>query len=107
MKLINLRVLVSLLATLTAIIFILLSFLYPNYAILCLTIEAVLLPAIYIVGNYYTEDYIKRQSDSEFTDLAQSSDKLEEKYINELINNVQLETELHYIKNGNKKVKKN
>lgn len=60
MRLVHIRVVITLLATITAIIFILLSYIYPNYSTLILTIEVILLPAIYIIGNYYAE-YIVEQ----------------------------------------------
>ena len=60
MRLVHIRVVITLLATITAIIFIPLSYIYPDYSTLILTIEVILLPAIYIIGNYYAE-YIVEQ----------------------------------------------
>ena len=60
MELKTLRVFITLLATLTAIIFILLSFQFSEYSVLILTIEVILLPSIYIIGYYFIEDKIEQ-----------------------------------------------
>jgi hypothetical protein len=59
MKITNLRVSIIIIATLTAINFTILDYLRPRHSQLVLTIEIILLPVIYIIGNYYIEELIK------------------------------------------------
>ncbi len=102
MEITNIRVLITVIATLTAIFFIILSYLLPKDAILILTIEVILLPTIYIVGNYYAESLIRRRYGKIIEFASKEADELKEKYINEKILNIRLKSELNRIKKNAK-----
>lgn len=103
MDLTNLRVLVTIFATMTAIIFILMSYVFPNYSVLVLTIEVILLPAIYIVGNYYVEHLLERKYNQEIDFLSVQTNQLNEKYNNQRLLNIELKAALKYYKNAKNK----
>ena len=106
MDLINIRVIITILATLTAIIFILLTFIFPEYSKLILTIEVIILPTIYIIGNYYAENIIQKRNEQIIRNITMKADDLSKKYINERTYNIKLETALEYIQKNGKEKKK-
>ena len=102
----QIRVIITIMATLLAIIFILLTSLFPNYSNLILTIEVILLPSIYIIGNYYAENLIEERNKELLSHISSESEKLQEKYIKEKLHNIQLEAELKYLKDNDEKNEK-
>ena len=88
MRLVQIRVIVTLIATFVAISFAILAYTFPKDSSLILTIEVILLPAIYVVGNYlaeyligvmHREELFKYQEDLDDLDNLVSS--LNEKYL--------------------------
>ena len=65
-----------------------------------LTIEIILLPVIYIVGNYYIEELIKKQYEKEFASIEEKAIELGDRYLKEKYLNNMLKLRL---KNETKK----
>jgi len=107
MKLLGSRILVTILATLTAVIFIIFSNLYPDKSIIFLSIEVILLPAIYIIGNYCAENSIKKEYEYLMKDLTIKTERLQDDLDKEKMENVELRTILDinfgFEENDNKK----
>ena len=99
MILTHIRVSITLIATTTAIIFILLSYLFPDYAILILTIEVILLPSIYITGNYYAEHLIEKKYKKEIIHVTNLINKLNSKLYNKDSLIYKYKEELKWMKN--------
>ena len=85
MILIHIRIVITLIATVTAIIFILFSYIFPEYAIQILTIEVILLPSIYIIGNYYAEHLIEERYRKELIYVDNLINELNRKLFNQEI----------------------
>ena len=78
MGFLGLKVIITISATITAIDFIILSYCFHEYSVMFLSIEVILLPAIYIIGNYFTEYLIKREDEliiSQISELNKEKDK--------------------------------
>lgn len=97
MKLIQTKVFVTIIATLMAILFTILAYRFPQDASLYLTIEVILLPAIYIIGNYYAEHILQEQNKQDWDDATEFTEELYQKYLNEYFLRKTIETKL---KNG-------
>ena len=92
MKLVHIRVLITALAVNLAVVFILLVDIYPHKSALIFNIEVIMLPAIYIIGNYaaeyvmgrnYHESLSKYQEDIDT--LTSITEKLDRKVFNQEI----------------------
>ena len=105
MDLIKIRIIITILATITAIIFILLNSIFPEYSVLILTIETIILPTIYIIGNYYAENVIQKQNEQIIQSIIIKIDDLTKKYIKERMHSMKLEAALKYIKKNGKENK--
>jgi len=105
MKLANSKMIITTIATMTAIIFIALSYNFPKHSIFILTIEVILLPTIYIVGNYHIESLLKKEHQSELNNILHFTNILEEKYNNERLLNTKLKKELEFMKKNGKEKK--
>lgn len=108
MGMLQIRIWVTIIATLTAVIFIGLSRFYPNNATLFLSIEVIILPAIYIIGNYYAEEVIKKEYSDLMKELEDKTEKLNSELVEEKISNRELTTILDMslgVEDGNKKKK--
>jgi phage-related minor tail protein len=81
MKVINIRNSVTIIATLVAVLFIIASDLLQIYSALILSIEVILLPGIYIVGNTYIEEAIRNEYNKTIAnmqkELKEKSEKIE------------------------------
>jgi len=67
-------------ASLTAIVFILLTSMVPQYAVLWLSIEVVLLPSVYVIGSIVIERVLRRTHEDALRILYRNSKALNEKY---------------------------
>ena len=108
MGMLKIRIWVTIIATLTAVIFIGLSQFYSDKAILFLSIEVIVLPAIYIIGNYYAEEVIKKEYSDLMKELEDKTEKLNSELMEEKISNRELTTILDMsfgVEDDNKKKK--
>lgn len=106
MKILSIRVWVTIIATFTAVLFIALSFIYPDKSVLWLSLEVVILPAIYIIGNYYAEELIKQEYSKLMEDLEENTEKINQELVEERLFNAELTTilDIHFGgENENKK----
>ncbi len=83
MEIIRIRVLIIIIATTIAIDFTILAYLLPQHSSIILTVEIILLPIIYIIGNYYIEELIKKQYEEEISSIQEEAIKLKDKYLKE------------------------
>lgn len=83
----KLRIYMTIIPTITAILFIILSFLFPDLAMMILSVEIVLLPSIYIVWNECTEQLLSREYKRKINEIRESTEELTEKYKNLEITN--------------------
>jgi c-di-AMP phosphodiesterase-like protein len=97
MELIHLRSLINVLAMLVGIIASILVFSFPSYSSLIFTIEVIVLPTIYIVGNAYIEDKITGEYQDIISNISKDAEIIKQKYIETAF----LNKELYY--NPNKK----
>lgn len=104
MSLLNLRVRVAIIATMTAIVFISLSYLLPSAAVFVLSIEVILLPTIYIIGNYYAEHLIEEDAGEIITELDIKAEELNKRNVNLMLENQWLR--YHFTHNGPKNKKR-
>lgn len=98
MELVALRVIITILATLTALIFISLVYLFPEISVFLLTIEVLLLPTVYIVGNYIAEHLMEKRHNMTIGYISSQTDSLQEKYNKARLLNVKLEEEVRYLR---------
>ena len=73
MELRHLRTIITIVATIIGISAVVLNYFFPKYALLIFGLEVLILPTIYIIGNIYIEEQIKK----EYEENIQS---IEEKY---------------------------
>jgi len=92
MKVLSIRVWVTILATLTALIFIGLSYTYSDDSILWLSMEIIILPSIYIIGNYCAEELIKKEYSNLMRGLEEKTEELNNELWEERIANTELTT---------------
>ncbi|MBS3075361.1 hypothetical protein J4429_02785 [Candidatus Pacearchaeota archaeon] len=103
------RIFIAIIAATIAIDFAILTYIFQQHASILLTIEVILLPSIYIIRNYYTEELIKRDYKETTALIQQDATKLKDrylklKYLNKTINN-EKEKEKKIIKPKNLKKK--
>ena len=87
MRLVELRIGMVVIATITAILFLSLAYVFPDDSILILNIEVILLPSIYIVSNYYIENTMEARYNKLLDHLFEKSTELERKYYIERMRN--------------------
>ena len=93
------KAVIAIIATLTAIVsLILINILDKKYSTLILGIEVILLPAIYIIGNLYSEEKIKKEKDESHAIIDQQVEELKDKYIETLFENQNLKFENQILK---------
>ena len=80
------------LASISTIIGLIISFNHPNLQILTLTILMVLLPIIYQIGNIISKEYVRQENNEDFNILEESLDNLEKE-------NIELKKNRTYLKN--------
>jgi len=101
MDILKARVIITITATLTAILFIILNYFFIEFSVLILSIEIILLPSIYIIGNYYAEKVIKDEYEGIMDNILNEASKLEETNYKLKIQTERLKYELRLInKNG-------
>lgn len=93
MEIIHIRVLIIILATTIAIDSAILAYILPQHSSIILTIEIILLPLIYIVGNYCIEELIKKQYEKIILTIQEEADKLRDKYLKEKYLNKDIKNE--------------
>lgn len=81
MEIFQIRILITIMATTIAIDSAILTYLFSQYASILLTIEVILLPSIYIIGNYYVEELIKKQYEEEIIAIEKEAVELGNKYL--------------------------
>ena len=89
----------TVLTTLSAVLFIILSFLFPELAIMILSVEIVLLPSIYMIGNECSEQLLKKEYNKNLEEIRQSIGELNEKYNNQMVLNSILRKKIKGLRN--------
>ena len=92
MRLTTLKAAIIIVATLTALLFTALSYFISMYTTLFFSLEVILLPAIYIVGNRLAEQKIQEQYRTIITRTEQDLKELHEKYYIQLLLNRELQS---------------
>ncbi|MAG78184.1 hypothetical protein CL616_02340 [archaeon] len=71
----KIKIYIHIIATLTSGVFLYLTYLFPLSAVFYLSLEVIILPTIYIVGSFTTEEIILRENEEDwdkfFSDLAE------------------------------------
>lgn len=70
--------LVIILASMTTILFLIISFVFPELQILLLTILTILLPVIYQIGNMYSKESIRKQNQEDLEIIEEVLEDLED-----------------------------
>lgn len=78
----KIKIITTIAATSTAILFLTLYFLFQEYGVLLLSIEVILLPAVYVVGNIFAESTMKEQHKEILEEIFAETKELERKYYN-------------------------
>ena len=94
MELAKLHVLVTVTATLVGIIFLILNQLFSYSTSLWVSIELMLLPAIYIIGNLYAEKLIIDKSIKGLSFISRKFYELDQKYYKQVLLNERLRGKL-------------
>ena len=94
MDLVQLKTLINILATFMGIIVIVLIYGFPQHAILILSLEVIILPTIYIIGNSYIEERIKEKYQQIISDISDDTEKLKERYVEQVLKNQELKIRL-------------
>lgn len=102
MQLIHLRSIINILATLVGILAVILVFFLPDYSVLIFSLEVILLPTIYIVGNVYIEEKIKEEYEQIISSIGNDSKYLKEQLLSEIFKVQNLKSKLNErnLKNG-------
>ena len=74
----KIEIIVIILASMTTILALIISFNYPNLQILVLTILTLLLPVIYQIGHIYSKESIREKNEQDFLVLENTIEELEE-----------------------------
>jgi hypothetical protein len=80
MRLLSIRLYITAAATLLAIAFTIVADLLPAKAQLLFSIEIIILPAIYIIGNLYAEEKIEREYKQAVMRMREEVRELNHKY---------------------------
>ena len=94
MELAKVHITVTISATFIGVLFILLNYLFSYQSGLWLTIEVMIVPAIYIIGNIYAEKLITRKFVTVLYLMAQETAELDEKYYKLVMLNERLRNKL-------------
>ena len=76
MQISKLRSLVAGAATLIAILFIVAANIFQSYAVILLSVEVVLLPTVYIIGNFFIEQHIEESYKSKLAEIRKQIETL-------------------------------
>jgi len=107
MELVNSRTLMNILATIVGVLAIILIAIFPNQAPIIFSIEVIILPTIYIIGNSYIEEKIKQEYQNLVSDISEDSERLKQRYINAMFVNQELHLKLNQKRKQNgRKTKK-
>jgi len=79
------KVWVTIIATVVAVVFIILNYFTENLSRLWLSIEVIILPSIYIIGSVISERIIKKEYDAQISYIGEETDKLTKKYLNQIV----------------------
>ncbi|MFH1649219.1 MAG: hypothetical protein ABIA93_01590 [Candidatus Woesearchaeota archaeon] len=93
MRIIVIRNVMTVVATLTGILFIVMATLIPEYAKLLLSVEVILLPAVYIVGYTHIEESIEQKYNTTLKEIWMAAQTLNANYYNEQMLRKKLERE--------------
>lgn len=80
MEIMRMRIVVTLIATVISIVFIIFTYIFPLYAAMLLSIEVVFLPTVYIVGNLYIEKQIETYYREKISTIIVETVELNRKY---------------------------
>lgn len=80
MQLIHLRAVINILAMLIGVIAVALVFFFPDYSVLIFSMEVLILPTIYIVGNAYIEEKIKEEYNQIISSINSDNESVERNY---------------------------
>ncbi len=97
------KICVTIIATLTAILFIVLAYIYKEHATLFLSVEVILLPSIYIIGNAIAEKLIKDEYEGLLDIFNEQASILNERNFKLTIMNEKLKYEIKLLKKNGKK----
>jgi hypothetical protein len=81
MEIFHIRILITIIATIVAIDSAILVYILPNHSGIILTIEVILLPVLYIIGNYYVEEILKKQYEEDISIIEKEANDLKDKYL--------------------------
>ncbi len=101
----EIRVFVTIITTITAIIFILMSSIFPKLSSVILSIEIILLPTIYILSNIYIEKMIKDKYNTMINSLSGDVDSLNQKYYEQRLLNERLKYQIALVNKSGKEKK--
>lgn len=82
MKTDMIKIWTTVIATSTAVVFLILYYLFQDLAVLLLSIEVILLPAIYVIGNILAESVLQREHEKVLEEVYTDARELERKYYN-------------------------
>ena len=99
------RIYITLIATCAAILFMMLSFFFSEDSILILSIETILIPCIYIIGQEILEYITKEKYSATIDEINAHARKLNENYTKEKLLNKGLSKEIERLKKYAKKEK--
>lgn len=80
MKIVHIRAILGLGLGLISILAVILSYLFQQYSVLILSVQAVLLTMVYSVGNIYIENRIKEDYEGVIDEISEKASKLNNKY---------------------------
>lgn len=101
MELVNLRTLMNVLATIVGILAIVLIAFFPNQATFIFSLEVIILPTIYIIGNSYIEEKIKEEYQNIVSNINEDAEALKQRYIETAFLNQELSLRLNQQNNNN------
>lgn len=90
-KLLHTRAIIAILGVMLSIIAVSSSYFYKEHIVIILTIQAILAPAIYSIGNLFIEDKITESYEKTIKQIEKEYDELNEAYHGSMIYNVELE----------------
>ncbi len=87
------RIYIIMIASIAAILFMMLSFFIPKWSSLILGIQIILIPSIYIIGHEIIEYMTKEEYSSTLEEINAYAQDLNKKYIEEKVLNKELHKE--------------
>ena len=82
MGVIKIRIVVNVIATVVGISFIVLAELWKQYTTMLFSIELIVLPSIYVIGNIVAEQILEDCYMAELSQITTKTEELNEKYFN-------------------------